>query len=149
MKRRRRTRLLSVLVLATALGILVVDTWRNPPSAEKFRALRAVFGTLTTADGNQAVVLRCGERLLQARHNLEVITRAAGYASSLGDNTPVFMAIVEAAAAAESECPELAALLDIAVRRRSEAQAIIARRVTTEIVAERWTVSANGSAQKR
>lgn len=126
MNRRRRTRLLSVLVLATALGILVVDTWRSPRAAEKFQALRAVFETLTTADRNQAAVLRCGERLLHARHNLEVITRATGYASSLADNTPVFMAIVAAAAAAESECPELAALLDVAVRRRSEAQTIIA-----------------------
>ena len=53
---------------------------------------------------------------IRARHNLDVITRAAEYVGSIGSDTGVFLAIADAAAAADDECPELERVLDLAVR---------------------------------
>ena len=92
----------------------------------KGRALSDVGGTLVSADCNYGPVVDCGGVVLRAKHNLNVVTRAADYLVAVGGNTKVFMEIARIAADAEAECPRLNEVLDLAVMKRSESMHVLA-----------------------
>lgn len=105
---------------------LVLLGFSTPEFGEKYGALGSVGHTLLDARRDQGHILQVGGALVGARHNLDVVTRAARYISEIGSNTRVFRGIAEVAAEADEECERLDAVLDLAVMRTSESMTILA-----------------------
>jgi len=106
--------------------LLVVVVATTPQLAQRVGAMGSIWKEAVGSDKHLVPIIQCGNLALRAEHNHAVIERAAHYAATMGSGTKVFMDIARAAAAAESECPRLDEVLDLAVRRTSESYRIIA-----------------------
>jgi len=114
MSRKRRFWIIcAVVVLATAVLI-------GPRLRGKGQVLAALWGEIAGGGNHPGQVVRCGVLAIRAEHNLDVIQRAAHYVAVLGMHTGAFVHVAEVAARAESECPRLEDILDLAVMRTSE-----------------------------
>ncbi|MFO7652742.1 MAG: hypothetical protein R6X25_02865 [Candidatus Krumholzibacteriia bacterium] len=109
-------------VLAAAIILAVAMA---PQLAQRRAAIASIFDELRGGDNHHIRVVECGGLAFRAPYNHAVIERAAHYVATLGSNTSVYMAIARIAANAPAECPRLAAVLDLAVMRQSESQAIV------------------------
>ena len=115
----------SVWIAAAALVTALLAAWLSPGCERKRTALGEVGGTLLEADRHQAAILEGGARVLKARHNLGVVTRATEYMSAFGSNTGVFRDIAGVAADADRECALLDTVLTLAARSTSESRIIV------------------------
>ena len=113
--------------LIAVVGVLFLGfyMWSRPPARDKVDALGDVVRTVGDADMHHGVVIQCGKKVFRARHNLDIITRVAGIVGTVGSNTMVYMAVADAAADAEAECPVLDELLDLALMKQSESMTLI------------------------
>ena len=98
----------------------------SPEFEANREALGSVGSTLVKAKYHHAVVLESGGRAIQARHNLQIISRATEYMGTLGSGTTVFREIARIASEADQEYPRYEAVLDLAVRSTSNAKRILA-----------------------
>ena len=128
---------------AVVFSILLVALLTLPNYSAKRSALGSVGRSLFTAHGHQLCIIESGGRILKAKYNLSVITRANEYIATLGSNTLVYRSIARVAADTDCECELLDSVLDLAVVRRSESRTIIALaesacRIETEKQRENW-----------
>lgn len=114
------------MVAATLACALALIALLSPQLQPKREALGTVIGSLFTGGNHPLAVLESSGRVITARHNLPVITRATEYTATLGSNTSVYREVVRIAAAADGECPRLEKVLDLAVVRQSDSQRIVA-----------------------
>jgi len=113
------------LIAVVAVLLMGLYLWSRPLARDKVEALGDVARTVGDAGMHQAVVIQCGGKVFRAKHNLDVITRVAGYVATIGSNTGVYMAVADAAADAPAECPVLDELLDLALMKQSESATLI------------------------
>ena len=98
----------------------------NPQCEVKRQALGEIGKTFVSADYHHFLVIRNGGRIVKAKYNLPVITRATEYIGSLGSNTGVYREIARVAAETDHECERLEAVLDLAIVRTSNPRSILA-----------------------
>ncbi len=105
---------------------MLVLSLGNPQCAVKRGALGDVGKTLISADYHHFLVIKNGGRVIKAKHNIPVITRATEYIGSIGSNTGVYRRFVSIAAEADHECAQLEAALDLAIMRTSNSGSVLA-----------------------